>query len=235
MEIHRCTYKARYAEGNREGLLKLRSFFDLAQEAAGDHAALLGVGMEAQLARNQAWMLSRAALRITRYPRFGEMLTVTTWPAGFDRMLARREVRFADAGGVLAEMTMLWMIVDTAAMSIIPAPKALGTSLPDNPELPRAFESMGKLPAPAEPEVLRCTIRESQLDINCHLNNAEYAALIQDALGAGSYPAELQINFQRGIPPQGEVKICGGIDGKNFAFAGYCGGNTAFTASGTLR
>lgn len=237
MDTYTFICKTRYAEGDRHGLLKLRAFFDLAQEAAGEHAAQLGVGMKTLLANHRAWMLSRVAMRISSYPRFGEEVRITTWPAGFERLLARRELRFADADGrEFAAMTMLWMIVDTENMSIIPAPVAIGDSLPHNPELPHAFDNIGKLPAPEAPEMLRCTVRESQLDVNCHLNNAEYAALVQDCLGAECRPTQLQINFHKGIPPLGEVEICGGVDRQKltFNYAGRCNGTVAFTAAGTL-
>lgn len=51
------------------------------QEAAGTHAALLGVGREELIrAHNVVWVLSRAALTLARCPAIGERVTVETFP-----------------------------------------------------------------------------------------------------------------------------------------------------------
>ena len=90
---HRETFRVRCRETDRNGLLKLSSWFDFLQEAAANHAAQLGVGLEALSERGLLWVLSRLHLSIRRYPAIGESVTVETWPNGFRRLFAHRQFR----------------------------------------------------------------------------------------------------------------------------------------------
>lgn len=231
------SFSVRYSEGDRSGRLKLRALFDYAQEAAGIHAADLGCSMEKLHARRQAWMLSRIKFRFApEYPRIRETIRLETWPAGIDRIFARREFRFTDESGrEFAAATSLWLIVDTENLRILPAARELADApLPDDLERPYAFPEIGKLPAAAGETVNQYRITENLVDINCHLNNAEYAGFVQDALGPGRYPAELQINFQKSIPPGSLLAVAGTQDAERFRFSGLVGGVTHFEAAGLL-
>ncbi|MBQ4480888.1 MAG: hypothetical protein II943_09640 [Victivallales bacterium] len=235
MNTFQETFHIRYSEGDRHGRLKLRTFFDYAQEVAGSHAAALGCGLEALLARRQAWVLSRIRVRFHKYPSIGDAVTLKTWPSGFDHLFARREFELTGVDGtVLAEATSFWLFLDTAQMRILNAAKEIGDLMPDNSALPVHFSELGKLPAPAEGEQLEFSIRETQIDLNGHLNNAEYAGVIQDVLGAGCYPAELQVNYQKSVPPQSLLGVTCARAGQEFQIAGRVADAVAFAAGGTL-
>ena len=235
-EKHIETFRIRYSDRDRFGCLKLRTLLDYAQEAAGNHAELLGFGMEALRTRHQAWMLSRIRLRILDYPVSETQVQVTTWPSGFERLFATREYSFA-AGPeqrVFAEGTSYWVIFDTEARRLLSAPKELADLPCDVGAEERFFNDLGKLPevrqAPLMDEV---KIREHQIDANGHLNNAEYASLVQDVLTVGVRPREMQINYQHEIPVHGSVQLRGLQDGAQFQIAGILADSdtVAFTAS----
>ncbi len=229
-------YKTRYSETDCNGRLKLKSFLDYAQEIAGEHAAMLGAGIPKLRESHRAWLLSRIKLRINEYPGVGEQLRVLTYPAGFDRLFARREFRFFnEKNDCVAEATSLWLLVDMQAKRILAAQQEVGALMPDNSSMPIAFESIGKLHADDGTNILlQCAIRDTQIDLNGHLNNAEYAGLIQDTLGNGCYPREFQINYQKAIPPRSDLTITGEITKETFILTGHVGGNIAFECNGTL-
>ena len=235
MNTYQESFRIRYSEGDRHGRLKLRTFFDYAQEVAGNHATALGCGLETLLARQQAWVLSRIRVRFRQYPSIGETVTMKTWPSGFDHLFARREFELLSAAGdVLAEATSFWLFLDTGQMRIMNAAKEIGALLPDNSALPVHFAEVEKLPAPAEGTQAEFPIRETQIDLNGHLNNAEYAALVQDVLGESRYPAELQVNYQKSVPPQSRLVITCVFDGPNFQIAGRVGSTVAFSSQGNI-
>ena len=236
MELFTQNYRVRYSEADRNGHLKLRSLLDYAQDIAALHAARLGAGMAALNAASKSWVLSRLRIRIARYPEVGEALELATWPSGIDRLFACREIRFRDAAGAeFAAATTQWLVIDTQSGRILP-PNQEFHALPDESDrLPPAFPELAKLRPVATPEVRRWRIGESRIDVNRHLNNAEYAALLQDALGPGRYPAELQINYQKAIPPETETVLFGGLDENGaFLYTGCADGAPAFTAAGFL-
>lgn len=229
----------RFSESDRFGRMKLRTFFDYAQEIAGVHAALLGVGTEALRASKQAWFLSRVHMKINAYPVVGDRVEVLTYPCGFERLFARREFQMSVAGkGVMATATTDWLLMDIEAMRILPAPRLLASIMPDNSDLPISFPELGKLQAPDEENAQKITefpIRGTMIDINAHMNNAEYAGILQDVLGMGVYPREFQLNYQKGVPPESRLVVAETRDAEgNFACAGRVDGAVAFEAAGTL-
>ena len=236
MNTYQETFRIRYSEGDRRGRLKLRAFFDYAQEVAGTHATALGCGLEALLARNQAWVLSRIRVRFHAYPSIGDEVILKTWPSGFDHLFARREFELTGAGGaVLAETASFWLFLDTENLRILNAVKEIGELMPDNSGLPVHFTELGKLPAPTEGEQMEFSVRETQIDLNGHLNNAEYAGILQDVLGEGCYPSELQVNYQKSVPPGSRLAIACVRHGKDFQIAGRVEDTVAFVAGGTLE
>lgn len=225
----------RYSDGDRYGRLKLRSLFDYAQDAAGKHAELLGVGFEELRQRNQVWVLSRIGLKMQRYPEICEPFALTTYPMGFERFFARREFRFVDGNGKpLGQASSYWLLLELDSMRILDPHKELTDKMPDNSDMSLAFESLGKI-RPETPELHLCQIiQEAQIDMNGHLNNAEYAALIHNFLGAGKYPSYLQINYQNGVPVNSQVELSGTITADNFSIQGETDKKIAFQAEGKL-
>ena len=69
----RESFRVRYRETDRNGILKLSSWFDFLQEAAANHATQLGVGLDALSERGLLWVLSRLHLSICRYPAIGSL------------------------------------------------------------------------------------------------------------------------------------------------------------------
>lgn len=235
MDVCEEMFTVRYSDADRNGKLKLRALFDYAQEIAGRHAEVLGVGWEAMASRQRAWMLSRVGFRIHSYPRFGEQVRLRTYPFGFERLFARREFRFELADGTpVAIGTSYWLMVDTIQMRILNAPAEIGGMMPDNSGLGGCYGSLGKLnfTPDGQPEVYR--IHEDLLDLNQHLNNAEYAAFVQNCLGASRYLQEIQLNYHLSVAPGALLAVSGEERQGRLLVSGACDGKPAFYAEGVL-
>ena len=90
--------------------LSLANYF---QEAAGDHALALGVGMSAMFDSGRTWMLSRIDIAVRRLPKSGDEVIVRTWPAGTSRLFALRHLSLLSASGeLLAGARYDYLIVD---------------------------------------------------------------------------------------------------------------------------
>ena len=62
--------------------LKPASFMDLAQEAANQHANILGFGYDDLIASRTAWVLSRMHVEFTDTPKWREEVTLKTGHKG---------------------------------------------------------------------------------------------------------------------------------------------------------
>jgi len=169
-------------------------------EAAWNHAEQLGVGFYHLSAQQRFWVLSRLAIQIDTYPRWGDRVTLTTWPRGAASIFAMRDFELKAANGTrLLGGASAWLVlsaknkrpqrVDAITGSIcgLPGKMALGT----NPEKLPALEG-GSLQT-------TMTANYSFIDVNGHVNSASYVGWLLDAYSIEFHrfhsPRHLQINY----------------------------------------
>jgi acyl-ACP thioesterase len=204
-------FEVRAYESDPNGWLRPGSLLNYFQEAAGDHADRLGAGVMEVIKRNLAWVLSRYHIRLIRYPRWKELVLLTTWPCSNQGLFALREFELRDSGGsLLAAASSSWMLIDLRTKR----PVAPGERLGPYPQDPRravdsAFE---RLPTVIEADFERTfRVRMGELDWNRHVNHVAYVAW---ALETGSReflenhrPAEIEADF-RGAAHYGDTVVC---------------------------
>jgi len=185
--------------------LSLANYF---QEAAGDHAFLLGVGMDAMFALNRTWMMSRIDIEIDALPRSGEEVVVRTWPAGTDRIFAMRYLELRSAEGrLLAGALYDYFIVDLERRKPLRPERILDPAMKG--ELPSPFADLSPglqdFPdfAQGEPagweESFRLDVGQRHIDYNGHVNNAHFIDWLCDALPAAAkasgQAARIKVDF----------------------------------------
>ncbi len=212
LPVGECRYRVRYGEANRHGTLKLRALADYLQEAAAHHADSLGVGLENLAGENMFWVLSCMGVEFERLPRLNEEIKLETWPRhGASPLFAMREFVLRDAGDeVLVRATSAWLLLDSATLrprrvSMLPV------VLPQNLERKFLFERLNEVADFAGTPCFRERIRESKIDVNRHLNNAEYFSWLEDcAAEAGCRIAALKrifINFVNEVKCGDQVDV----------------------------
>jgi acyl-ACP thioesterase len=154
------------------------------QEAAGRHAAALGVSMQDLLAEGQAWVLARFRMEVERLPRWDDEIRLETWPSGLDRLFATREFIVQDAEGPVAQGTSAWLVIDTERRRPLRPPPALHEmETPDRP--PPLAGHDEDLPAPSRIDRERTfAVRYHDLDLNRHVNNVRYLEWVLETLPA---------------------------------------------------
>lgn len=173
------------------------------QDGAERDASALGVGIPEMAAGGLVWVLQRLRAEIAELPRFGETFTLVTWPAGAERLLARREFELTSGDGrALARATSRWVVVDREARKPVRPPEGVRRLVPE--ARPPALE--GPLPdLPARPEAFRWEKRfevlRRDLDVAGHANNTRYVEwaleTLPDAIAEGAEPRLLDIVFRR--------------------------------------
>ena len=186
-------FTVRLFETDAHGTLHIGGLCDYLQEAAGNHAAALGVSVFDLMQRGLTWVLSRLRLRIERLPGAGESVEVRTWPTGAEKLFALRDFRVLDGEGIcIASAVSAWLILDTTARRPVRI-----QSVFDPPEASQAARALDlgieRLPAPAAggPEV-PVTVRLTDLDANAHANNARISEWVIESVGKEKF-------FQFGI------------------------------------
>jgi acyl-ACP thioesterase len=173
----------RFSAIDKSDSMTLNSIFNLFQEAAISHAESLGVGREAMARTNQVWLLSRMSVQVDRRPRYGETVTVRTWPRGAERLFTRRDYDILGADGQAAvRASSSWLIVDIIKRRPL-RPQSLLENMPRN-------EGLDALPAAAvsleeNSSLLKCREHSAlytDVDANGHVNNISYIRWIENAI-----------------------------------------------------
>ena len=226
----------RFGSIDTSNSLTLNAVFDFFQEAAISHADNLGVGRGALAKENQVWILSRMSVQVDRRPRYGETVTVRTWPRGSDKLFILRDYDIRDAEDIpVVRARSCWLIIDMEKRRPL-RPQPIIAGLPLN-------DGLDALPCAVCPEE-RANLTEktkrralyTDLDYNGHVNNVSYIRWIEDALSPGlpekAQRMRLDINYTSEILP-GEVTsiLSTEIEDTAVAFEGRkAQGETAFRA-----
>jgi acyl-ACP thioesterase len=164
-------------------------------------AALADV-VDAGLSEAALWVVRRTRLAVTRFPRFVETATVSTFCSGVGRMWAQRRTTIASHGGGLAEAVALWVHIDP--VSLRPAPFTTDELALYSPSAAgREIKARLRHPAPSDGAESRpWRFRSTELDVADHINNAAYWAVLEDELLAGPEPSAIDVELEFRTPAQ---------------------------------
>ena len=176
------------------GRLKLSTLLYYAQEAAGKHSELLGVGYDALALQRLFWAVTRHRVQITRLPIRGETITVETWPMPTTKVAYPRSViAFDQNGNELFRSISLWVLMDMDQRTMILPGKsgiAVNGSLTGNElAVPKSI-----IPKPTNNTDFR-TVTYSCLDRNGHMNNTRYLDWVDDLLSASFHSGHFAREF----------------------------------------
>ncbi|MDR1381897.1 MAG: acyl-[acyl-carrier-protein] thioesterase [Tannerella sp.] len=149
--------------------------------AASSHASLRGFGFSDMTGRHTAWVLSRLAMEIDRYPEMSEPVTLHTWIDEVGRIFTSRCFELADAAGkATGYARSIWAAIDMQTRRPTPLDvEALSVYVAADRPCP--IEKPGKT-APVENETdgIPYSVKYSDLDINGHFNSIKYMERLLD-------------------------------------------------------
>src|SRR5262249_14431915 len=142
-----------------------------------------------------AWIVRRTRIRVERFPRFGEDLTIRTFCSGIGRFSAER--RHSIRGKTAAvETVALWICLDVDRCRPMRFP----------PAFIRAYEGSAggrdanvRLRHPEPPEdAVRSDwrFRASEMDPAGHINNSHYWAILEEDLAAREEPDSIDAEVE---------------------------------------
>jgi acyl-ACP thioesterase len=183
-DIWQETFLLRFGGIDNSGRLTLWSTFDYFQDAALGHAEELGVGRSALETSGQVWVLSRLSVFLGRRPKYGERITVRSWPRGWEKLFAVRDYDIRDEEDKpVVRGRSGWVILDLEKRR----PLRVGSivdPLPKNEGI-NAFSAIAPGLA-ARDNLIKAGERRaaySDIDYNGHVNNTRYIQWIQDITG----------------------------------------------------
>lgn len=222
------------------GAWKPSAILETMQDVSGAHSQLLGVGHDALRKEGLVWVVNRYELVMNRYPHFGDVVTLQTYPLSARHGFYTRYYAFLDESGQeYGYACGLWSLLDLQTRSMITGP-VLADRMPDNRDLPAKLKIPG-MAAQVQGDVQTASFAPqfTDMDDNLHVNNTKYLDWCVNALGIDAMQANelarFVINYQKEIRPGQRVQTQLCHSGDDFSYAGFVGDEHHFTISGKLR
>ena len=197
--IHHKTFSVRAVDIDQAGCIQPIVFIDYILESAGEHAALGGLAVTDLFVKGLTWVLSRFHVRFLRFPKWGEAVTIETWPSGRQNLYAVRDFEIAGAHGPVAAATSSWLIVDLKTRRPMRIADHLeGFPLLEKRSVPDDFAALS--PPAREDRIMEFPVFYSDLDLNRHVTATVYIhraleTAPEDVL-SGFRPASIEVNFR---------------------------------------
>ncbi|MGC9373001.1 MAG: acyl-[acyl-carrier-protein] thioesterase [Thermovirgaceae bacterium] len=171
-----CTaFRAGHSEMGPHGRMKIVSVANRFQDAAGEHADELGLGVRDLLAQGFTWVLHRYRLVFSRLPACGEHLRVRTWYRPERNLYSLRNFTMEDEKGAeLVFAQSSWIVVNLSRGRPVRLDSVMPPSYEKNlsADLDARFPDIPRLEKPVRE--MSFSVRLHDLDVNRHVNNARY-------------------------------------------------------------
>ncbi len=190
-------------EVNCFGDLKLLSLFNILQEAACEHADILGIGYQSCVKAGVAWVAASYRVDITHLPKLGQDFIIETWVADLNAVTSQRCYRIKnDQGRILIEGITNWALISSETLR----PVAISKNLPidlnqiDGEKLKFSSDKIRLMPPEKTDFHSHFLSRFDEMDTNFHINNAIYPTWAAETLPPQwqetKVPTCIQINFK---------------------------------------
>jgi acyl-ACP thioesterase len=178
--------------------LGLFGLLNLLQDIAWLHAKHLGWGYEALVEHGTAWVLVRQKLVMADWPVWGDVVEVRTWPRGVIGALAVREFEIVAGDRKFGECSTSWLIIDAQTRRPTRIDREAFRKNART-EGCLAIEAGKITPQTGLKPMATFQVRNSDLDVNGHVNNTRYAQWILDSIALEAQAAyrldEYEVNF----------------------------------------
>ena len=201
--MNKLTQKFRISSYNVDMSWRLKpaSFMDLAQEAENQPATILGFGYDDLIASRTAWVLSRMHVEFVDTPKWRDEVVFQTWHKGLNRLFFLRDFIMTDKeGNPKVKATTSWLVLNLDTRRLVRDPELLEDGAVCSENVLETPADKVVMPKDIDPDlVMEHAVAYSDLDMNCHVNNAMYMQWAMDAVDykiASSRPVkEVTINF----------------------------------------
>lgn len=175
MNIYEEKIRVRYAETGVRGLIKPVSAFNYFQDIMSRHCGLMKVSAYDLFENGFAWVVIKYHIKIIRYPKWNDRITVKTWRYPFKNLYELRQFEIYDTNGsLLICAKSSWIVINLTTKRPTRLSKSLPTEMMDGLQHP-VFDDINSVPEINTPDAERFfNIRMHDLDFNTHVNNSVY-------------------------------------------------------------
>ena len=214
------------------GEIKISKLMWHMQNVAGEHAIKLKIDRDILMKDNNIWVVVRYDMKINRLPKLKEKYVITTHPGETKGFMFPRFFQVYDKhDNLLVNISSTWVVVNFDTRRIILRPFK-DINLPVEHD-PNDLEVPSKVNEEASNLVNKRLTKESELDINIHINNTFYYDYILEIHDAEFYKenkvSRILLNYEKEITHPSEIEIYSNKNNPE-VIIGKVDGNPSFLA-----
>lgn len=202
-------YRLRTGDFDSRRRLQPAAILDLFQDAAGEHAASLGLGYEDMARRGMLWVVLRVAFEQLGQPALFDTVRVRTWPHPAGALDFGRDYELLDQSGApLVRGTSQWAVIGAEDRRLVPSKRVAfpAEGVRDERLFPGRLRALRPLAAQLQPaQTLRSPVTD--VDLNGHVNNARYASYVMDALRPAQPLRRFQLDYHHEVRPDTVLRL----------------------------
>jgi acyl-ACP thioesterase len=210
--------RVRLSDADARGRLRLDAVARYLQDVAADDVLETGWGGS----RGHFWLVRRTLIQVLRPISFEEMVGLTTWSSGTGSSSASRRTTLGGERGGLIEAESVWVHLTREMRPVrfggdffeVYGPSTNGRKITPRLELPDPPEGAERSAWP---------LRQCDLDVLGHVNNAAYWEAIEEAATRKGVslarPLEAVLEFRQPIDLEDEVELLHSPEEKGFGLA----------------
>ena len=205
------------------GYLKYTDLCNLLQLTAAAHSETGGISFMDMQEFDQAWVLSRMRVEITKLPKSGDIVTVKTWINSLENSRSVRALEMHLNGEKIVGSETFWAVFNTKKRR--PEPLALPYEhFQLYPEKRATIEGFSKISLNHDKEIVfEKTVFLSDLDIVNHVNNVKYLEwcmdLVDENLILNQKLESFEMNFMKELSLKDTVMIHESISESDAVFS----------------
>ena len=209
--IHAQDWEINFMQCTPNGYLRYTELCNLLQLTAATHSETGGFSFIDMQQFDQAWVLSRMRLEITKMPKWKDVITVKTWINSLENSRSVRAIEVFVNGEKCVGAETFWAVFNTRTR------RPEGMALPHDhcekyPNDRATLLPFSKIEIPENKELLfERKVVLSDLDIVNHVNNVKYLEWCLDLLDENSILEQkitsLEMNFLKELSLKDQVAI----------------------------
>lgn len=209
--IFEDNFKIGLADLNANVELRNYSLLKLLEDVAGYHSDSVHRGINDNYGSGTAWALLDWEVDVTKRPKYGQKIRITTWPRLMNKCHVYRDFEIYADGEKCAIATTKWMLMDLKRRwPVIIKPELMQEYAPEIGRSVFGVEELARLPE-VTGAVLTAEykVRRSDIDINGHVHNLNYLNIVEEALSEEETidVNHFRISYKKEIRPGETVKI----------------------------
>lgn len=187
----------RFSDTDASRTVSPGGILDLLQDCTNLQSEVLGVGVDYQFQMKRAWMLSGWQVRIRGQLMIGDIIKVSTWAKGFERLFASRAFSIYRGEECIVEAESDWFVFDMENKRIARIEERDSKFYPVVEE--GLEEGARKKVEPDKDATVQDSfiVRNYHLDLNQHVNNAWYVKIAGEYLKKDDRVTFLRVEYRK--------------------------------------